>query len=194
MATAETTTGETRAEPLAADVVAPDPVVPPPAAIRTADTDDELPPVAEPLAAASADTEPPDIRVWVGRALTQGGIPVVLTVRAAEPGDEAHFSLSGQELHQDLEDVYTSVVPLDDVNPTRGRPVMARDAEVVLLDKSPVLVAPGVIPVGSPVKFPTGEKVKYGHVQGGPKDKRTFRIEKPRRSSKARAGRIAAAR
>ena len=192
--TAETTTGETRAEPLAADVVAPDPVVPPPAAIRTDDTDDELPPVAEPLAAASADTEPPDIRVWVGRALTQGGIPVVLTQTAAEPGDEAQFNLSGQDLYQDLEDVYTSVVPLDDVNPTDGRPLMARDAEVVLLDKAPVLVAPGVIPVGSPVKFPTGEKVKYGHVQGGPKDKRTFRIEKPRRSSKARAGRIAAAR
>ena len=120
--TAETTTGETRAEPLAADVVARDPVVPPPAAIRTDVTDDELPPVAEPLAAASADTEPPDIRVWVGRALTQGGIPVVLTQTAAEPGDEAQFNLSGQDLYQDLEDVYTSVVPLDAVNPTRRPP------------------------------------------------------------------------
>ena len=192
--TAESVESQTDAETPAHDIVAPDPVVPAPAAIRTGVADDELPPVAEPLTAASADTEPPDVQVWVARALTQGGDPVVLTVRAAEPGDEAQFNLSGQDLYQDLGDVYTSVVPLDDVNPTDGRPLMARDAEVVLLDKSPVLVAPGVIPVGSPVKFPTGEKVKYGHVQGGPKDKRTFRIEKPRRSTKARAGRIAAAR
>ena len=160
----------------------------------TAVTEDQPPPIAEPLTAASADTEPPDVRVWVARGLTQGGIPVVLTQTAAEPGDEAQFNLSGQDLYQDLGDVYTSVVPLDDVNPTDGRPRMARDAEVVLLDKSPVLVAPGVIPVGSPVKFPTGERVNYGHVQGGPKDKRTFRIEKPRRSQRAKAGRIASAR
>ena len=159
---------------------------------RTA-TDSAPPPLAESWS-GTANAEPPAVRLWVGRALTQGGIPVVLTERAADPGDEVQFVLSGQDLYQDLGGVYTSVVPLDAVNPTRDRPLMARDAEVLLLDKSPVLVAPGVIPVGAPVKFPTGEKVNYGHVQGGPKDRRTFRIEKPRRSSRARAGRIASAR
>ena len=151
------------------------------------------PPLAESWS-GTANAEPPAVRLWVGRALTQGGIPVVLTERAAEPGGEVQFVLSGQDLYQDLGGVYTSVVPLQDVKPAGARLLTAQDAEVLLLDKSPVLVAPGVIPVGSPVKFPTGEKVKYGHVQGGPKDRRTFRIEKPRRSSRARAGRIAAAR
>ena len=140
--------------------------------------------------------------LWVGAeagrpALTQGvegAIPVVLTVRAAEPGDEARFVLSGQDLFQDLGGVYTSVVPLQDVQPTDARPLTSQDAEVLLLDKSPVLVTPGVIPVGSPVKFPTGERINYGHVQGGPGDRRTFRIEKPRRSQRAKAGRVASAR
>ena len=159
---------------------------------RTA-TDSEPPPLAESWS-GTANAEPPAVRLWVGRALTQGGIPVVLTERAAEPGDEVQFVLSGQDLYQDLGGVYTSVVLLQDVKPADARLLTAQDAEVLLLDKSPVLVAPGVIPVGAPVKFPTGEKVNYGHVQGGPKDRRTFRIEKPRRSSKARAGRIAAAR
>ena len=165
-----------------------------PPKIRTAVSDEEPPPVAEPLTAESADTEPPEVQIWVGRALTQGGTPVVLTQRAAEPGDEAQFALSGQDLYQELGDVYTSVVPLQDVSPTDARPLMARDADVLLLDGAPVLVTPGVIPVGSPVKFPTGLRINYGHVQGGPKEKRTFRIEKPRRSSRARAGRIAAVR
>ena len=98
----ETVTGETGAETLASDPVPHTPVVPPPAEIWTDVADAELPPVAEPLTAASADTEPPDVRVWVGRALTQGGTPVVLTKRAAEPGDEAQFNLSGQDLYQDL--------------------------------------------------------------------------------------------
>ena len=153
----------------------------------------EPPPLAESWS-GTANAEPPAVRLWVGRALTQGGIPVVLTERAAEPGGEVQFVLSGQDLYQDLGGVYTSVVPLQDVKPAGARLLTAQDAEVLLLDKSPVLVAPGVIPVGAPIKFPTGEKVNYGHVQGGPKDRRTFRIEKPRRSSKARAGRIAAAR
>ena len=193
--TAESVTGEPDAETPTGDVVAQDPVVPPPAETLTAVTDEEPPPVADPLTAESADTEPPEVQIWVGRALTQGGTPVVLTQRAAEPGDEAQFALSGQDLYQDLGDVYTSVVPLQDVNPTDARPLMARDADVLLLDGSPVVVTPGVVPLGSPVKFPIGERVNYGHVQGGPKDKRTFRIEKPRRSSlRAKAGRIAAAR
>ena len=167
--------------------------VPEPAETLTGPSSEPPPPVAEPQATVSDDA-PPDVRVWIGRALTQGGTPVVLTQRTAEPGDEAQFVLSGQDLYQDLGDVYTSVMPLGDVNPTDGRPLMARDADVLLLDGSPVLVASGVIPDGSPVKFPAGERVKYGHYQGGPKGRRTFRIEKPRRSSKARAGRIAAAR
>ena len=151
------------------------------------------PPPAETWS-GTATAEPPAVRLWVGRALTQGAIPVVLTVRAAEPGDEARFVLSGQDLFQDLGGVYTSVVPLQDVQPTDARPLTAQDAEVLLLDKSPVLVTPGVIPVGSPVKFPTGERINYGHVQGGPGDRRTFRIEKPRRSQRAKAGRVASAR
>ena len=153
----------------------------------------EPPPLAESWS-GTANAEPPAVRLWVGRALTQGGIPAVLTERAADPGDEVQFVLSGQDLYQDLGGVYTSVVPLQDVIPADARLLTAQDAEVLLLDKSPVLVAPGVIPVGAPVKFPIGEKVNYGHVQGGPKDRRTFRIEKPRRSRRARAGRIASAR
>ena len=78
-----------------------------------------------------------------------------------------------------LGDVYTSVVPLDHVSPTDARPASAHDAEVLLLDKSPVLVTPGVIAVGAPVKFPTGERVNYGHVRGGPNERRTFRIANP---------------
>ena len=147
----------------------------------------EPPPLAESWS-GTANAEPPAVRLWVGRALTQGGIPVVLTERAAEPGDEVQFVLSGQDLYQDLGGVYTSVVPLQDVKPAGARLLTAQAAEVLLLDKSPVLVAPGVIPVGAPVKFPTGEKVNYGHVQGGPKDRRTFLIEKPRRSSKGQSG------
>ena len=151
------------------------------------------PPPAETWS-GTATAEPPAVRLWVGRALTQGAIPVVLTVRAAEPGDEAQFVLSGQDLFQDLGGVYTSVVPLGDVTPTDRLPLGAKRAELLLLDKSPVLVTPGVIPDGSPVKFPTGERVNYGHVQGGPGDRRTFRIEKPRRSQRAKAGRVASAR
>ena len=155
--------------------------------------DSAPPPLAE-SRSGTANVEPPAVRLWVGRALTQGEIPAVLTERAAEPGDEVQFVLSGQDLYQDLGGVYTSVVPLQDVKPADARLLTAQDAEVLLLDKSPVLVAPGVIPVGAPVKFPTGEKINYGHVRGGPNDRRTFRIEKPRRSRRARAGRIAAAR
>ena len=160
---------------------------------RTA-TDSEPPPPAETWS-GTATAEPPAVRLWVGRALTQGAIPVVLTVRAAEPGDEAQFVLSGQDLFQDLGGVYTSVVPLQDVQPTDSpspdRPGRRGGAAGQVAGTGD---APGVIPVGSPVKFPTGERVNYGHVQGGPKDKRTFRIEKPRRSQRAKAGRIASAR
>ena len=152
------------------------------------------PPVAEELTVKTADGVPPEVQLWTGRPLKQGDVPVVLTERAAEPGDEVQYELSGQGLYQDLGDVYTSVVPLQDVTPTDARPLMARDADVLLLDKSPVLVTPGVIPLGSPVKFPTGDRVNYGHVQGGPGDRRTFRIEKPRRGTRAKAGRIASAR
>ena len=153
----------------------------------------EPPPLAE-SRSGTANAEPPAVRLWVGRALTQGEIPAVLTVRAAEPGDEVQFVLSGQDLYQDLGGVYTSVVPLQDVKPADARLLTAHDAEVLLLDKSPVLVAPGVIPVGAPVRFEAVGRTNYGHVRGGPNDRRTFRIEKPRRSSRARAGRIAAAR
>ena len=159
---------------------------------RTA-TDSAPPPLAESWS-GTANAEPPAVRLWVGRALTQGEIPVVLTERAAEPGDEVQFVLSGQDLYQDLGGVYTSVVPLQDVKPADARLLTAQAAEVLLLDKSPVLVAPGVIPVGAPVRFEAVGRTNYGHVQGGPKDRRTFRIENPRRSRKARAGRIAAAR
>ena len=79
------------------------------------------PPPAETWS-GTATAEPPAVRLWVGRALTQGAIPVVLTVRAAEPGDEAQFVLSGQDLFQDLGGVYTSVVPLGDVTPTDRLP------------------------------------------------------------------------
>ena len=159
---------------------------------RTA-TDSAPPPLAESWS-GTANVEPPAVRLWVGRALTQGEIPAVLTVRAAEPGDEVQFVLSGQDLYQDLGGVYTSVVPLQDVKPADARLLTAQAAEVLLLDKSPVLVAPGVIPVGAPVRFEAVGRTNYGHVQGGPKDRRTFRIENPRRSRRARAGRIAAAR
>ena len=151
------------------------------------------PPVAETWTGTSS-AEPPAVRLWVGRALTQGGIPVVLTVREAEPGDEAQFVLSGQDLYQDLGDVHASVVPLGDLTPIDGLPLGAKRGDMVLLDKSPVLVTPGVIPDGALVLFPGTEKVHYARVEGGPRQKRTFRIEKPRRSSRARAGRIAAAR
>ena len=154
---------------------------------------DPVPPVTKTWT-GTANAEPPEVRFWVGRALTQGGIPVVLIDRAAEPGDEAQFVLSGQDLFQDLGDVYTSVIQLQDVNPTDARLLTAQDADVLLLDKSPVLVVEGVVAVGAPVKFATRERINYGHVRGGPNDRRTFRIEKPRRSSRARAGRIAAAR
>ena len=112
----------------------------------------EPPPLAESWS-GTANAEPPAVRLWVGRALTQGEIPVVLTERAAEPGDEVQFVLSGQDLYQDLGGVYTSVVPLQDVKPAGARLLTAQAAEVLLLDKSPVLVAPGVIPVGAPVRF-----------------------------------------
>ena len=138
----------------------------------------EPPPPAESWS-GTANAEPPVVRLWVGRALTQGGIPVVLTKRAAEPGDEAQFVLSGQDLFQDLGSVHTSVVPLEHVDPTDGLPLMARQAHVLLLDGSPVLVTPGVIPDGSPIMFPGEAKVNYGHVRTGPKERRTFRIEKP---------------
>lgn len=172
---------------------APPEDVPEPSETLTGPSTEPPPPVVEPLTTV-IDDEPPEIRLWIGRALTQGATPVVLTQRAAEPGDEAQFSLSGQDLYQDLGDVYTSVVPLNLVTPTDNKPLMARNSDVVLLDKSPVLVAPGVIPAGAPMMFPTGERVNYGYVQGGPQERRTFRIEKPRRSTRARAGRIASAR
>ena len=167
--------------------------LPQPVAERTVDASVEPPPVVESVMADGVD-DPPEVQLWPGRPLTQGQVPVVLTQREAEPGDEVQYELSGQGLYQDLGGVYTSVVPLGDVNPTDSRPMLARNAEVLLLDKAPVLVSPGVVPVGSPVQFAVEGRTNYGHVQDGPSGRRTFKIEKPRRSRRARAGRIASAR
>ncbi len=167
--------------------------LPEPVAQWTEDTIVEPPPVVESIMADGVE-DPPELQLWPGRPLTQGQVPVVLTQREAEPGDEVQFELSGQDLYDDLGGVYTSVVPLGDVNPTDSRPELARDAEVLLLDKNPVLVSPGFVPIGAPVRFEDGPRTNYGHVQDSPSSRRTFKINKPRRSRRARAGRIASAR
>ena len=155
----------------------------------------EPPAVAETLTGVSSEEPPPVVQLWTGRALTQGAVPVVLTERAAEPGDEVTFVLSGQDLYQDLGEVYTSVVPLDEVNRQQGNPpASARDADLLLLDKADVLVVPGKVVADDPVRFDVRDRTYWGEVRGGPGERRTFKVEKPRRSSRAKAGRIASAR
>ena len=167
---------------------------PPVASTYRGESADEPPPASEPMTVVD-DAPAPPVRLWSGRALKQGEVPVVLTERAAEPGDEAEFALSGQDLYQDLGDVYTSVVPLTEVDRQKGiPPASARDADLLLLDKADVLVVPGTVAADAPVQFDVRDKTYWGEVRGGPGERRTFKVEKPRRSSRARAGRMASVR